>query len=208
MRYRLAIFDFDGTLADSSAWFLRSLNHVADRFGFRRTTAEEREDLRRLPSREIIRRLAVPMWKMPAIARHLRQRAAQDIDQIRLFDGIEAALGALHGKGLTLAIVSSNDERNVRTVLGEDLAAKIGSFGCGASMFGKAAKLRRAIKASAIDPRQAICIGDETRDLEAAVAVGAATAAVTWGYAAPEALQAMRPAILLTEVADLARLAD
>ena len=39
--YKLAIFDFDGTLADSFAWFLSVINEVADRYGFRRI--EERK---------------------------------------------------------------------------------------------------------------------------------------------------------------------
>ena len=36
MPYSLVIFDLDGTLADSFPWFLRNVNDVADRFGFRR----------------------------------------------------------------------------------------------------------------------------------------------------------------------------
>lgn len=110
MRYDLAIFDFDGTLADSGEWFFGALNEVADRFGFRRTSVEEREALRRLGSREIVRRLEVPMWKLPAIARHMRRRATENIAAIRLFDGVEAALETLSARGMTLAVVSSNAE--------------------------------------------------------------------------------------------------
>lgn len=33
MRYRLAIFDFDGTLADSFSWFLGVVNRLADDSG-------------------------------------------------------------------------------------------------------------------------------------------------------------------------------
>ena len=36
MRHRLVLFDFDGTLADSLAWFLGIFDQVADRFGYRR----------------------------------------------------------------------------------------------------------------------------------------------------------------------------
>ena len=36
MTYRLAIFDFDGTLADSFPFFLSVFNTIADRHGFRR----------------------------------------------------------------------------------------------------------------------------------------------------------------------------
>lgn len=40
---RLAVFDFDGTLADGFPWFADVFNTVADRFGFRRIDAAERE---------------------------------------------------------------------------------------------------------------------------------------------------------------------
>ena len=41
MRYALAIFDLDGTLADSFPWFLRIVNSVADKHRFRRIEAGE-----------------------------------------------------------------------------------------------------------------------------------------------------------------------
>ena len=46
--YALAVFDFDGTLADSFPWFAGVLNGVADRYGFRCTRPGEAEGLRGL----------------------------------------------------------------------------------------------------------------------------------------------------------------
>jgi phosphoglycolate phosphatase len=206
MGYDLAIFDFDGTLADSAEWFFGSLNEVADRFGFLRTTDEERVALRQLGNREMLARLQVPMWKLPAIARHMRQRALRDIASIRLFDGIPEALADLHARGTALAVVSSNAEQNVRLVLGDRLAGNVGFFGCGSSLFGKPAKLRQAMKRLGVSPARTICVGDEVRDIEAARAAAAASAAVTWGYAAPDALISARPAHVLRSVADIATL--
>jgi len=207
MRHELVIFDFDGTLADSGGWFFCSLNDVADRFGFRRTTVEEREALRRLGSREIIRKLRVPIWKMPAIAAYMRRRATEDIESIQLFEGVAPALATLRRRGMKLAIVSSNAEQNVRTVLGPELAELIDFYGCGSSLFGKAAKFRRAMKQLETSPERTICVGDEMRDIEAAKAVGASSAAVTWGYAAPEALRRLKPTLLLDQTVELGRLA-
>jgi phosphoglycolate phosphatase len=204
MRYDLAIFDFDGTLADSRDWFFGSLNEVADRFGFRQTTPAEREELRRLRTRDIIQYLQVPLWKMPAIARHMRQRASEDISAIRLFDGVPQALGSLRRQGMALAVASSNSEANVRRVLGLDLAEQIDFYGCGSSLFGKANKLRQAMKRIGTTPARTICIGDESRDIEAAQAVSAASAAVTWGYAAPEALRRLSPTVVLETVGEIA----
>ena len=36
MAYDLAIFDFDGTLADSAEWMAGVFNDVAERYGYRR----------------------------------------------------------------------------------------------------------------------------------------------------------------------------
>jgi phosphoglycolate phosphatase len=202
-RYDLAVFDFDGTLADSADWFFGSLNEVAERFGFRTTTEEERQALRRLDNREIIRRLQVPMWKLPAIARHMRRRATENIDSIRPFRGVPEALIALRKNGTRLAIVSSNSEENVRRIMGGELADQIAFYGCGASLFGKTSKLRSAIKRCNADRTRTIYVGDETRDIEAARTAGTASGAVLWGYAAPDALLDLNPTIVFHDVDQL-----
>jgi phosphoglycolate phosphatase len=202
-RYDLAVFDFDGTLADSANWFFGSLNEVAGRFGFRTTTEDERQALRRLDNREIIRRLQVPLWKLPAIARHMRRRATEDIDSIRLFGGIPEALTALRTNGTRLAIVSSNSEANVRRVLRSELADHIAFYGCGASLFGKTSKLRSAIRHCNAARERTIYVGDETRDIEAARAAGTASGAVLWGYAAPNALLGLDPTLVFRDVNEL-----
>lgn len=59
------------------------------------------------------------------------------------------------------------------------------------------------LKRSAILPAQTIAIGDETRDAEAARAVGAAFGAVSWGYASAAALQAQAPDMLFGSIDDI-----
>ena len=204
--YRLIIFDFDGVLADSAPWFVGVLNSLADRHRFRRVDAAEIEALRALGNREIMKRLGVPRWRLPFIAADMKARMTRDIGAIKLFDGVGDMLAALDQAGLRLAVVSSNDEANVRAVLGPDLAARIDDFDCGAGLFGKPAHFRRAIKRAGVTPGQTLCIGDEPRDGEAAAKVGAAFGAVDWGYATPESLARCAPAHQFAAMADIARL--
>jgi phosphoglycolate phosphatase len=50
-------------------------------------------------------------------------------------------------------------------------------------LFGKPAHLRRVLKASGVSAAEALYIGDEVRDADAARAVGCGFGAVSWGYA-------------------------
>ncbi|WP_407122486.1 HAD family hydrolase [Bradyrhizobium sp. STM 3561] len=206
MPYALVIFDLDGTLADSFPWFLRTINDVADRFNFRRVTHEEIEELRHASSREILTRLEVPLWKLPAIARHARRLKAEAAGEISLFAGVETMLRTLADNGVQLALVTSDSEANAREKLGES-AALFSHFDCSASLFGKAAKFRRVIRRAGVEPGKVISIGDEVRDIEAARTVGIACGAVCWGYAAPAALRARGPDHMferMNEITDIA----
>lgn len=205
MLYRLIIFDFDGTLADSGPWMVQALNAAAPRFGYRQVSDAEVEAMRGKDSRAIIRELGVPMWKLPLIAEHIRRRAAK-APPPPLFAGMAEALAALHAAGGRLAILSSNSEATIRAALGAR-AALIDLYECNAGLFGKAAKFRRLLKRAGCAPGAAIAIGDEVRDIEAARAVGVACAAVAWGYATTALLAAHKPDALYQTVPEmLARL--
>jgi phosphoglycolate phosphatase len=203
MPYSLAIFDLDGTLVDSFPWFLRTINDVADRFGFRRVTDEDVEALRHASTREILSRLEVPLWKLPVIARHARRLKAEAAAEISLFSGVETMLRTLADSGVQLALVSSDSEANARRKL-DGTAALFSHFDCAASVFGKPAKFRRVIRRAGIAPADVISIGDEVRDIEAARAVGIACGAVSWGYAAPAALQALAPDHMFAQMEEIA----
>ena len=203
MPYALAIFDLDGTLADSFPWFLRTINDIADRFGFRRVADEDIESLRHASTREILSRLEVPLWKLPAIARHARRLKAEAASEIALFAGVETMLRTLKENGVQLVLVTSDSEANAREKLG-DAAALFSHFDCAASLFGKPAKFRRVVRRAGVEPGQVIAIGDEVRDIEAARAVGIACGAVCWGYAAPAALRALEPDQVFERVDEIA----
>ncbi|MDO9414360.1 MAG: HAD hydrolase-like protein [Pseudolabrys sp.] len=194
MPYKLALFDFDGTLADSFPWFTTVMNDAADKFGFRRIAPEEVETLRGKSAREMIALMGVRTWKLPLIANYMRKRKAQDLDKVKLFTDAAPTLRRLHEAGVTLAIVSSNSEANIRALLGPETAALIAQYQCGASMFGKAKMFKSVLRQSGINASDAICIGDELRDLDSARAAGIAFGAVTWGYTHGAALRAQKPA--------------
>jgi len=204
MRYRLAIFDFDGTLADSFRWFVRVMNEAADIYRFRRLDPADAEPLRGLDARHVIRHVGLPMWKVPRVARWMRRRMAADIVSIHCFPGVEAMLRGLADAGVRIAVVSSNSAENVRRVLGPETASLVGFYACGASIFGKRRHLRRVLRECGVAPAEALCVGDEIRDLHAARAEGIAFAAVTWGYTTADGLAAHRPELIFARVEQIA----
>lgn len=205
MRYRMALFDFDGTLADSFSFFLVVFNRMADELRFRRIEEHEVDALRGQSPRQLMAHLRMPAWKLPRVAREMRRHMAREIDQIKLFPGVDELLRELSRRGIRLGIVTSNSQGNVRQILGPENAALIQCYECGASILGKRPKLRAALRKSGIPAAEAIAIGDEIRDLEAAHAEGIAFGAVSWGFANPEALRAHYPEEVFASLEDILR---
>jgi phosphoglycolate phosphatase len=203
MSYSLVIFDLDGTLADSFAWFRRNLNIVAKRYRFRAVAEEDVEMLRHASTQEILDYLEVRWWKIPLIARHMRQLKTAHAVSIPLFPGVAPMLRTLAAHGVRLALVSSDTEANAREKLGPS-AALFAEFDCSASIFGKAQKFRRVVRRAGVSPNEVIAIGDETRDIEAARIAGIACGAVSWGYAAPKALRDRAPDHMFERIEDIA----
>ncbi len=204
MKYSLVMFDFDGTLADSFPWMKSVFNELADKYKVRRFTAADEDLLRGYTVAQIIQHFDVPMWRIPQAVAYVRKLMTQEIHHIRLFEGIHAMLQQLAAHGVTLAVVSSNAEENVRQVLGPENAALMRYYECGVTVFGKAPKLRKVLAKSGVSPAAALYVGDEIRDIEAAHEVHIASGAVTWGYNHAEALRAYAPEEMFTNVAEIA----
>lgn len=192
-RYKMVIFDFDGTLADSFPWFVGVINDVASKFNFRRVESHEIEGLRGYDARRLMKHLGIPFWKVPLIARHMQRMMTRDIERIALFEGVEPLLRELRQRGITLALVTSNTRENALRALGPENAALFDHFVCGASILGKHAKFKKLLKTCGLLPQETLCIGDELRDIEAARKEAIPFGAVAWGYTSEDALRAAAP---------------
>lgn len=186
--FRLVLFDFDGTLADTFPLFLRLLDDVSRQFALRPLPAAELEALRGMSTSRILSEVGVSRRRLPAILRHARQRMTEERDSILLFPGVPALLESLADSGSALAVVSSNSEETARTVLGSALSARVDAFACGVGLFGKARKVRGVLRQLGVAGKQAVFVGDEERDINAARRAGVTSLAVTWGYASEAAI--------------------
>ncbi len=90
-------------------------------------------------------------------------------------------------------------------MLGADAAARIRHYACGASLFGKAKRLRGVMRAAGVPAGAVLAIGDEIRDAEAAREAGCDFAAVGWGYTRATALAAWGAAPMFDAPGEIAR---
>jgi phosphoglycolate phosphatase len=193
MKYKLVIFDFDGTLADSFEWFLGVVDELAEKHKFRKLARRELDELRGSSARKVLTHFGVARWRLPAIGRHLHTLAARDIGKISLFEGVDQMLSDLVENGVTVAVVSSSAEASIRQILGPANVSRVSHFECGASLFGKRTKLRKVLRQCGVSAREALCVGDEVRDIEAAKAEGIPFGAVGWGFTHLHALREYEP---------------
>ena len=149
-KYKLAVFDSDGTLADTLPWFRAAYNQMAAKHGIAPLPEGEDDLLRTLSGRELLDRLQIPLWKLPKLVNGMIRHMAEHIHEFELYDGIADSLQRLATNGVVLGVVSSNSRENVEAILGPANAPLIKHWACGASMFGKASKLRTVLRTSGI----------------------------------------------------------
>ncbi len=199
----LAVFDFDGTLADSLDAAIGIFNRLAAESGYR--PIEDVATAKGMTSRQFLRHHGISLWRLPRLVRRYHAAAAESADTLRLFPELPAAIETLGAAGVRLGVLSSNREDNIRRCLRANGVEQQFAFVVGyPKMFGKGKALQRILRAERVNKQDAVYIGDEVRDIEAARKAGVASVAVTWGFHSEALLRESRPDRLITAVAALA----
>ncbi len=199
-----AIFDFDGTVADSFAESLLSYNRIAPRLRLRTVRDEELPSLRRMTAGQLLQVLGIPMWKLPRLMIAVRADLHDHFHSVAPIPGVADALAELDRAGCHLAIVTSNSEDNVRNFLGRHRIDSFETVVAGASIFGKGTRLKRLLKNARAEGRPSVYVGDTVPDIRAAREAGLAAVAVTWGFSDKQPLAAENPDDLIESSHELA----
>jgi phosphoglycolate phosphatase-like HAD superfamily hydrolase len=200
------IFDFDGTLADSMLLVLPVYNALAPGLGLPPIAMAEIPRLRRLGPMKALEAYGVPLWKVPVLLHQVRRETEKQGTVPALFPGLASVFRSPAVSAVRRLILSSNSRSNIECFLSHHSIGTFERIDSGASMFGKARRLRRLLKVCHLVPAEVVYVGDELRDIDAAREVGALSVAVSWGYAEREVLAAHGPNYLVDEPQQLVQL--
>ncbi len=207
--YDLIVFDWDGTLIDSTATIARCIQAAARDTGLPEPSTEAASHVIGLGLHDALAHVA-PMATQDQIL-HLAQRyrvhwMASD-EHLALFTGTQGFLERLGGHGYRLAIATGKNRPGLDRALAQ---TRIGHhFEATRTADETAGKpdplmLFELMEQCQVLPERVLMIGDTTHDLQMASAAGVASAAVTSGAHPAEQLAAYRTIAQVRSVVDLA----
>lgn len=206
--FDLIVFDWDGTLMDSTALIVASIQAACADVGVP------------VPAREVASHviglsLAAAMNEVcPGLDETTCQRLVERYrfhylardNQTVLFDGIRELLGELREQGYQLAIATGKARRGLSRVLEySGIGPLFDATRCADETFSKPhpAMLLELMDELFVEPARTVMVGDTTHDLQMASNAGTAALAVAYG-AHPEAvLVDAKPLAVLGSVAEL-----
>jgi phosphoglycolate phosphatase len=188
------IFDFDGTIVDTLELAFKIYNDIAPQFGCNLVERGNKEALRAKKPQDFLKKYGVSTLKLPFLVLKMRAEISKRISEVELVTGMKPVLHEIKDAGYDLGIVTSNSSDNVKTFLKNNRLDGVFDFiFSNKHVFGKHTTLLRLLKTKNIQSRNAVYIGDETRDIEAAKAAGIPIVAVTWGFNSREILATLLP---------------
>lgn len=188
---RHIIFDFDGTLADSLPVVIRIAQELVPDVDL---SDKEVAMLRNMSARDIIKYSGIPYWRLLRLIIKGKRLLGQRLDELTVFPGISEVLHDLHKQGYQISVVSSNNEAIINKVLKRE---KIDQYVSGVygnlGLFNKARAFKAVLRDQKASPNDAVYVGDEVRDIEAAKRGGIPIISVTWGYNGEAILKKYHP---------------
>jgi len=210
LRYRVIVFDWDGTLIDSAAAIVECIQQAARDMALPVPDRETASHVIGLGLDDSLR-LAVPSLSperyMDFVLRY-RQHFLQREDSMSLFPGIAELLRDLRGRGHRLAVATGKSRRGLeRALQASGLAPLFAASRCGDETRPKPdpAMLLDLLAALQVAPAVALMVGDTSHDLEMARSAGVDALAVAYGAHPRAALDRLAPRACVASVEELRR---
>jgi phosphoglycolate phosphatase len=207
-RFRLVVFDWDGTLSDSTALIAASIQAACADVGQPVPSERDARYVIGLGLADALAHItpALPADGRRALADRYRYHYLARKHELPLFEGIAPLLESLDDAGYLLAVATGKSRVGLdRAIARNGLAGRFHATRCADEGFPKPNPdmLLRLMDRLAVDPGQTLMVGDTTHDLDLARNAGALGLAVAYGAHDPAGLEARRPLATVHSVAEL-----
>lgn len=188
------VFDFDGTLADSMPVIIS----IAEDILGRTLNVDDIQRYRNMTAKEVLKDAKIPLYKVPGYLVKGRPLMLRRMGEVKLFKGLEQVLQDLYDKDYALFVVSSNSVGVINKFLKQhQLEGYFQGIYGNVGLFSKAQAIKKVLKREGFSVDDAVYVGDEVRDIEAAKKIGMPIISVTWGYNGTELLKKYKPDYLV-----------
>ncbi|WP_394236375.1 HAD hydrolase-like protein [Niallia oryzisoli] len=187
------MFDFDGTLADSSEIFMNAWNTYAAQYDYDPVVKEDLILTRNLTIQQRAKQFRFPMHKLPVILPKIYRYFKENVTEVRLFNGIKEMLDTLSEKDYEITILSSNAKENIELLLKQEQIQSVSQVLNSSKLFGKDTVIKKFLKQKQLAPEQLLYVGDEVRDIIACNKVNVPFLWVSWGLDGYEMIEKENP---------------
>ncbi len=207
-RWDLLVFDWDGTLMDSTAAITRAIQAACRDVGVAEPEPAQAAFVIGLGLADALRRVAPSLAaaQYDQVAQAYRRHYFAQAQELVLFDGVRELLADLRDQGLRLAVATGKSRTGLELAL--EQSGLRGLFDATRTADQTASKphpqmLLEVIDELAASPATTLMIGDTTHDLLMARNAGTAAAAVSYGAHRAEELRRLQPLCVAASVAEL-----
>ena len=207
-RFDLIVFDWDGTLFDSTALIVRCIQAACADIGVTVPSAERAAFVIGLGLRDALQHAVpgLPESRYPELGQRYRHHYMASQHALLLFDGTLAMLQALKRRNHWLAVATGKSRKGLDEALHD--VRLLGVFDATRTADETAGKpnplmLQQLMREFGAAPARTLMIGDTSHDLQLAINAGTASVGVSFGAHQAEALSALAPLHVAHSTADL-----
>lgn len=206
--FDLIVFDWDGTLMNSTATIIECIQAAAKDLGL---AAPSKDVASYVIGLGLLDAMKVAMPNLdpllyPRITERYKYHFLAKDHALVLFDGVREMLKDLSDQGYFLAVATGKSRVGLNRALNESkLLSIFDATRCADETFSKPnpAMLQELTRELGQDMNRTLMIGDTTHDLQMALNAGASGLAVSFGAHAEQQLNALKPLYMAKSIPDL-----
>lgn len=209
-RFELLVFDWDGTLFDSTGAIVRALQAACRDLKLPEPSDERASHVIGLGLSDALRYVAPSLSteSLPQLVERYRHHYLSVDHDLRLFSGISELIEILHASGFQLAVATGKSRKGLdRAFANSGLGPFFSASRCADECFSKPhpQMLEELMDEFLVTKEKTLMIGDTTHDMQMAVNAGVAGLAVCYGAHPEESLLDMKPLACVRNVTELER---